>query len=114
VGAGESWGTGPALFIVPGGTPGLEMVRKLDKLGQEKLEHKLAGAREVIEGGRHSGSATMGSFEQTRPMVADQALGIARAAMNTRPSTRTAAKRSGTDHPPPVCRSERGGDRCRS
>ena len=57
---------GQALFIVPGGTPGLEMVRKLDKLGcrashtaelklngvrvpgdhllggEEKLEHKLA------------------------------------------------------------------------
>ncbi len=96
---------GQALFIVPGGTPGLEMVRKLDKLGcrashtaelklngvrvpadnllggQEKLERKLARAREAIEGGRHSGSATMGTFEQTRPMVAAQALGIARAAM---------------------------------
>ena len=96
---------GQALFIVPGGTPGLEMVRKLDKLGcrashtaelkfnavrvpganllggQEKLEHKLAKAREAIEGGKHSGSATMGTFEQTRPMVAAQALGIARAAM---------------------------------
>ena len=82
---------GQALFIVPGGTPGLEMVRKLDKLGcrashtaelkfnavrvpgenllggQEKLEHKLARAREAVEGGKHSGSATMGTFEQTRP-----------------------------------------------
>ena len=90
---------------MPGGTPGLEMVRKLDKLGcrashtaelkfngvrvpgdnllggQEKLEHKLAKAREAIEGGKHSGSATLGTFEQTRPMVAAQALGIARAAM---------------------------------
>ena len=96
---------GQALFIVPGGTPGLEMVRKLDKLGcrashtaelklsgvrvpadhllggQEKLEHKLAKAREAVEGGRHSGSATLGTFEQTRPMVAAQALGIARAAL---------------------------------
>ena len=96
---------GQAMFIVPGGTPGLEMVRKLDKLGcrashtaelkfnavrvpganllggQEKLEHKLARAREAVEGGKHSGSATMGTFEQTRPMVAAQALGIARAAM---------------------------------
>ncbi len=74
---------GQALFIVPGGTPGLKMVRKLDKLGcrashtaelkfnavrvpgdnllggHEKLEHKLARAREAIEGGKHSGSATM-------------------------------------------------------
>ena len=96
---------GQALFIVPGGTQGLELVRKLDKLGcrashtaelkfngvrvpaenllggQDKLEHKLAKAREAIEGGRHSGSATMGTFEQTRPMVAAQALGIARAAL---------------------------------
>ena len=94
---------GQALFIVPGGTPGLEMVRKLDKLGcrashtaelrfdgvrvpgenllggEEKLEAKLAKAR-AAEGGR-SGSATMGTFEQTRPMVAAQALGIARAAL---------------------------------
>jgi acyl-CoA dehydrogenase len=96
---------GQALFIVPGGTPGLELVRKLDKLGcrashtaelkfngvrvpganllggEEKLEHKLAKAREAIEGGKHSGSATLGTFEQTRPMVAAQALGIARAAL---------------------------------
>ncbi len=96
---------GQALFIVPGGTPGLDMVRKLDKLGcrashtaelkltgvrvpadhllggQEKLDHKLARAREAIEGARHSGSATLGTFEQTRPMVAAQALGIARAAL---------------------------------
>jgi acyl-CoA dehydrogenase len=96
---------GQALFIVPGGTPGLEMVRKLDKLGcrashtaelkfnsvrvpadnllggQEKLEHKLAKAREAMADGRRSGSATLGTFEQTRPMVAAQALGIARAAL---------------------------------
>lgn len=96
---------GQALFVVPGGTPGLEMVRKLDKLGcrashtaelrfegvrvpadnllggPDKLEHKLAKAREVVAGAKHSGSATMGTFEQTRPMVAAQALGIARAAL---------------------------------
>jgi acyl-CoA dehydrogenase len=96
---------GQALFIVPGGTPGLTMVRKLDKLGcrashtaelkfdnvrvpaanllggADKLEYKLAKAREVVEGGKHSGSATLGTFEQTRPMVAAQALGIARAAL---------------------------------
>ncbi|MCB0948567.1 MAG: acyl-CoA dehydrogenase family protein [Mycobacterium sp.] len=96
---------GQALFIVPGGTPGLEMVRKLDKLGcrashtaelklhgvrvpadhllggHDKLEHKLARAREAAGGAKPSGSATMGTFEQTRPMVAAQALGIARAAV---------------------------------
>ncbi len=91
---------GQALFIVPGGTPGLELVRKLDKLGcrashtaelhfdkvrvpgdhllggDAKLEARLERAR---EGG--GGSATLGAFEQTRPMVAAQALGIARAAI---------------------------------
>jgi acyl-CoA dehydrogenase len=96
---------GQALFVVPGGTPGLELVRKLDKLGcrashtaelkfdgvripaanllggPDKLEHKLAKAREVVAGAKHSGSATLGTFEQTRPMVAAQALGIARAAI---------------------------------
>lgn len=92
---------GQALFIVPGGTPGLELVRKLDKLGcrashtaelkfdncripaenllgtEEKLEHRLANARE----GKRGRSATLGTFEQTRPMVAAQAIGIARAAL---------------------------------
>ena len=96
---------GQALFVVPGGTPGLKLVRKLDKLGcrashtaellfedvrvpaanllggQEKLEHKLARAREVAAGDKRSGSATLGTFEQTRPMVAAQAIGIARAAL---------------------------------
>ncbi|WP_204080500.1 acyl-CoA dehydrogenase family protein [Mycobacterium riyadhense] len=96
---------GQALFVVPGGTPGLETVRKLDKLGcrashtaelrfdnvripaanllggQEKLEHKLAKARETSGGGKRAGSATLGTFEQTRPMVAAQAIGIARAAL---------------------------------
>src|SRR5262249_35023662 len=66
---GELGHRGQALFIVPGGPPGLELVRKLDKLGcrashtaelkfngvripaanllggQDKLEHKLAKAR---------------------------------------------------------------------
>src|SRR3954468_1101625 len=91
---------GQALFIVPGGTPGLELVRKLDKLGcrashtaelkfdacrvpgenllggDEKLEARLEEARSGD--GR---SATLRAFEQTRPMVAAQALGIARAAL---------------------------------
>jgi acyl-CoA dehydrogenase len=90
---------GQALFVVPGGTPGLNLVRKLQKLGcrashtaeitfencripadhllggRSKLERKLEAAR--AGEGR---SATLGAFEQTRPMVAAQALGIARAA----------------------------------
>jgi acyl-CoA dehydrogenase len=94
---------GQALFIVPGGTPGLELVRKLDKLGcrashtaelefdgvripgdhllggDAKLEAALEAARDTTSEDR--GSATLGAFEQTRPMVAAQALGIARAAL---------------------------------
>jgi acyl-CoA dehydrogenase len=93
-----------ALFVVPGGTPGLELVRKLEKLGcrashtaelrfegcrvpadhllggEERLERRLERAREDSDGGGKGGSATLGAFEQTRPMVAAQALGIARAA----------------------------------
>jgi acyl-CoA dehydrogenase len=90
---------GQALFVVPGGTPGLRHVRKLEKLGcrashtaelsfegcrvpgenllggDEKLEARLERARSS-----ESRSAALGAFEQTRPMVAAQALGIARAA----------------------------------
>jgi acyl-CoA dehydrogenase len=106
---------GQALFIVPKGTPGLELVRKLDKLGcrashtaeirfegcrvpaghllggDAKLERRLERARQeearaaasAGSNGRvpRGGSATLGAFEQTRPMVAAQALGIARAAL---------------------------------
>jgi acyl-CoA dehydrogenase len=105
-----------ALFVVPKDTPGLTLVRKLDKLGcrashtaeirfdgcrvpadhllggDARLERRLARAREEVaeEGtdgaspnGRaaRAGSATLGAFEQTRPMVAAQALGIGRAAL---------------------------------
>ncbi len=93
---------GQALFVVPGGTPGLTMVRKLEKLGcrashtaeikfencripaenllggDARLERRLAEASQRNGNGR---SSTLGAFEQTRPMVAAQALGIARAAL---------------------------------
>ena len=116
---------GQALFIVPKGTPGLTLVRKLDKLGcrashtaeirfdgcrvpaanllggDAKLERRLERARDeeaddaapetastdatagASANGRpaRGGSATLGAFEQTRPMVAAQALGIGRAAL---------------------------------
>jgi len=90
---------GQAMFIVPGGTTGLQLVRKLEKLGcrashtaelrfedcrvpadhllggDDKLERRLRKARSG-----EARSAALGAFEQTRPMVAAQALGIARAA----------------------------------
>jgi acyl-CoA dehydrogenase len=93
---------GQALFVVPKDTPGLKLVRKLEKLGcrashtaeiefegcrvpeenllggSEKLEKRMDDARSADA--QSKGSATLGAFEQTRPMVAAQALGIARAA----------------------------------
>jgi len=95
---------GQALFVVEGGTPGLELVRKLDKLGcrashtaelrfdavrvpgdqllggEARLERNFEKAREAARSSDRR-SATLGAFEQTRPMVAAQALGIARAAL---------------------------------
>jgi acyl-CoA dehydrogenase len=92
---------GQALFVVPGGTPGLELVRKLEKLGcraSHTAELRFDGCRVPAENllggdaalerrlaeahcGDGNGSSTLGAFEQTRPMVAAQALGIARAAL---------------------------------
>jgi acyl-CoA dehydrogenase len=92
---------GHASFVVPPGTPGLAQGKKEKKMGirashtatvvlndvrvpadcllggEEKLEAKLARARE----GRSSHSnVAMKTFEATRPVVGAQALGIARAA----------------------------------
>jgi acyl-CoA dehydrogenase len=96
---------GQALFVVPKDTPGLRLVRKLDKLGcrashtgeiafdgcripgdhllggGERLERRIADARGERPGRGPGSSSTLGAFEQTRPMVAAQALGIARAAL---------------------------------
>ena len=109
---------GHAMFIVPKDTPGLKMVRKVDKLGargshhaevafedcrvpadhllggEDPLEEKLERGREKLlipephEGATDTGqgenqgrgSAALGAFEQTRPFVAAQAVGVARAA----------------------------------
>ena len=92
---------GHASFIVPEGTPGLSQGRKFQKLGirashtaevilqdcripgscllggKAKLDEKLARAR---EGGHSAGQAALGTFETSRPYVAAQAVGIARAA----------------------------------
>src|SRR5436305_9462868 len=112
---------GQGVFIVPKGTPGLEMLRKLDQLGcrgshtgeivfegcrvpsehllggDERLAERIARGREAEgespapdspaqEGGQagavqRRSSAALGAFERTRPMVAAQAIGIARAAL---------------------------------
>jgi acyl-CoA dehydrogenase len=116
----EAGHRGQGVFIVPKGTPGLSMLRKLDKLGCrashtgeivlencrvpgdqllggiERLEERIARGREseqgqkpiapAEEGGaaaavQRRSSAALGAFERTRPMVAAQAIGIARAAL---------------------------------
>jgi acyl-CoA dehydrogenase len=92
---------GQASFVVPKGTPGLVPVRRLSKLGlraaytgefqldgcripaenllggQDKLEEKLAAARTKDAS---SGSSTLKALERSRPVVAAQAIGVARAA----------------------------------
>jgi acyl-CoA dehydrogenase len=93
---------GHASFVVPKGTAGLSQGKKEKKLGirashtatvvlndvrvpsecllggEEKLEAKLARAREGQSTGRSN--VAMKTFEATRPLVGAQALGIARAA----------------------------------
>jgi acyl-CoA dehydrogenase len=100
-------GRGQASFIVPPGTPGLSQGQKYAKLGirashtaevvledvrvpgscllggKEKLDEKLARAREAkANPGRASSGKqpAMATFEATRPAVGAQAIGIARAA----------------------------------
>jgi acyl-CoA dehydrogenase len=92
---------GQAAFVVPPGTKGMEMGTKVKKHGlrashtadvffddcripgscllggKEKLDEKLARAR---EGTRSKSQAAMQTFEVSRPTVGAQALGIARAA----------------------------------
>ncbi len=116
----EAGHRGQGVFVVPKGTPGLTMLRKLDKLGcrashtgeiafedcrvpgdqllggEDRLRERIAKGREAErgsppvataeEGGQAAAvqrrsSAALGAFERTRPMVAAQALGIARAAL---------------------------------
>src|SRR5439155_31909 len=117
----EAGHRGQGVFIVPKGTAGLRLLRKLDKLGcrashtgeivfedcrvpgeyllggDERLEERIAKGREAErgapppasaddEGGtaaavQRRSSAALGAFERTRPMVAAQAIGIARAAL---------------------------------
>jgi acyl-CoA dehydrogenase len=116
----EAGHRGQGVFIVRKGTPGLTMLRKLDKLGcrashtgeilledcrvpgdhllggEERLAERIARGREAErgsppvapaeEGGaaaavQRRSSAALGAFERTRPMVAAQAIGIARAAL---------------------------------
>jgi len=99
---------GQASFIVPPGTPGISQGQKYSKLGirashtaevvledcrvpgscllggKEKLDEKLARAREALNNpnkAQHSGKQpAMATFEATRPAVGAQAIGIARAA----------------------------------
>ena len=99
--APELGSRGQASFIIPEGTPGLRMGQKFKKMGirashtaevvlencrvpascllggQDKLDERLARAREGV---KSSGQAAMATFEATRPYVGAQAVGIARAA----------------------------------
>jgi acyl-CoA dehydrogenase len=92
---------GQAVFVIPEGTPGLRMGQKFKKMGirashtaevvleecrvpgncvlggKDKLDERLARAREGV---KNSSQAAMATFEATRPAVAAQAVGIARAA----------------------------------
>jgi acyl-CoA dehydrogenase len=117
----EAGHRGQGVFIVPKGTPGLSMLRKLDKLGcrashtgeilfedcrlpadhllggEQRLAERIAKGREAEQGSpppattaeeggteravQRRSSAALGAFERTRPMVAAQAIGIARAAL---------------------------------
>jgi alkylation response protein AidB-like acyl-CoA dehydrogenase len=103
----ELKGRGQASFIVPPNTPGLSMGQKYKKHGirashtsevifddvrvpgslllggKEKLDEKLARAREALSkpAGETSGKQpAMATFEATRPAVGAMAVGIARAA----------------------------------
>jgi acyl-CoA dehydrogenase len=116
----EAGHRGQGVFIVPKGTVGLTLLRKLDKLGcrashtgeivledcrvpnehllggNERLQERIARGREAEQGRKpiapaeeggpaaavqRRSSAALGAFERTRPMVAAQAIGIARAAL---------------------------------
>jgi acyl-CoA dehydrogenase len=92
---------GQASFVVPPGTPGLTQGQKFSKLGirashtaevvlrdcrvpgscllggKERLDERLAAAR---EGRRAQRQAALATFEASRPTVGAQAVGIARAA----------------------------------
>jgi len=92
---------GQASFVVPPGTPGLSMGQKFKKMGirashtaevvledvkvpgscllggKDKFDERIARAR---EGKRAKTQAAMATFEASRPTVAAQAVGIARAA----------------------------------
>jgi len=116
----EAGHRGQGVFIVPKGTAGLSLLRKLDKLGcrashtgeivlencrvpgdhllggDERLLQRIAKGRDAEQGRKpiapaeeggpaaavqRRSSAALGAFERTRPMVAAQAIGIARAAL---------------------------------
>jgi alkylation response protein AidB-like acyl-CoA dehydrogenase len=102
----ELRGRGQASFIIPPNTPGLSMGQKYSKMGirashtaevvlddvrvpsslllggKDKLDEKLARAREAQKNPQVSSGKqpAMATFEATRPTVAAQAVGIARAA----------------------------------
>ena len=95
---------GQASFVVPPETKGLSQGSKFNKHGirashtaevvldgcrvpgrcllggREKLEERLARARDGVRRGQTGTNASMATFERTRPAVGAQAVGVARAA----------------------------------
>ncbi|WP_255946225.1 acyl-CoA dehydrogenase family protein [Streptomyces odontomachi] len=95
---------GHASFVIPPGTPGLSQGQKFKKHGirashtaevvledvrvpgdcllggKEKLDERLARARERAKGGERLKNAAMATFEASRPAVGAMAVGTARAA----------------------------------
>jgi acyl-CoA dehydrogenase len=115
---------GQASFVVPKGTPGLQPIRRLSKLGlraaytgEFRLENcripddQLLGGRDQLDerlgharSGESSGdSSTLRALERSRPVVAAQAIGVARAAYEYALEYATERKAFGNlliDHPP--------------
>lgn len=118
---------GQASFIVTKDDPGVTPVRQLSKLGMrasytgefvldqcrvpgdrllgdpDELDQRLARAREARRSGDAGGSSTLSALERSRPVVAGQAIGVARAAYEYArdyATQRTTFGKPIIDHPP--------------
>ncbi len=85
---GEAGGKGLTFFAVPRDTPGLQIGRKEDKLGQRSSNTTEVNLQDVrvpdthVLGELHGGfKLAMADFDMSRPAIAAQALGIAEGAL---------------------------------